>query len=694
VNANLDNSQATHQKLPLLPKEISWLSFNERVLQEAENKNAPIIERIRYLGIFSNNMDEFFRVRVADLRRLVAFSSAKEKEKNENLYAEIQKNVIRLQKRFDHAYLDTLHDLRERHIYLIDEQQVQKHQIPFLLEYFQKNILPILRPILFSDTNTHMPQLSDSSIYFGVKLILENNTVRYSILEIPSPPLPRFVVIPAEINSHEKTIIVLENIIRCFLKEVFRGSISIKKSDAYTFKLTRDADLEIGEGVSQSLIDKMTSSLKKRKLGDPVRFVYDREMPEDLLGFLVKHLGFGRYDSMIAGSRYHNFKDFIKFPNLGPAALEYKKQPAIPINDLEKNNLVFDALKKRDFLLHYPYHSFIYVEDLLYTAALDPAVRSIKITLYRLANDSHIANALINAAHNQKEVTVVMELQARFDEQANIQWANQLTEAGVNVIFGVAGLKVHSKLILISRMEGNALRYYTHIGTGNFNEKTAGIYTDFSLLTHNQEIGQEVSNIFEFIRHPYQQFHFKHLLVSPHTFRSGITALINQEITNARYNKASGITLKCNNLVDTALIEKLYEASQAGVKVRLIVRGMMSLVPGIPEISENIEAISIVDRYLEHARVYIFENDGNPCYYIASADLMTRNMDYRVEVACPIYDKILQSFIRETIELQWCDRVKARMLDKNMSNSIKPRGNQRSIRSQEEMFDIVAKYST
>lgn len=692
VNANPENSPTPNKKLPLIPKEISWLSFNERVLQETENKNVPIIERIRYLGIFSNNMDEFFRVRVADLRRLVAFSTAKEKEKNEALYEEIQKRVMKLQKRFDLAYLDTLQDLRERHIYLIDEQQVQDHQLPFLVDFFQKQILPILRPILFADTNARMPQLSDSNIYFGVKLQLENNVVRYGILEIPSPPLPRFVVIPSE-NTNEKVLIVLENIIRVCLKEVFRGTINIKKADAYTFKLTRDAELEIGEGVSQSLIDKMTSSLKKRKLGDPVRFVYDKDMPEDLLGFLVRQLGFGRYDSMIAGSRYHNFKDFIKFPNLGPASLEYKKQPAITIDYLEKNNLVFDTLKKRDVLLHYPYHSFIYVEDLLYTAALDPAVRSIKITLYRLASDSHIANALINAVHNQKEVTVVMELQARFDEQANIQWANQLTEAGVNVIFGVAGLKVHSKLILISRMEGNTLRYYTHIGTGNFNEKTAGIYTDFALLTSNQEIGQEVANIFEFIRQPYRQFQFKHLLVSPHTFRSGITALIDQEITNARYNKASGITLKCNNLVDTAIIEKLYEASQAGVKIRLIVRGMMSLVPGVAGVSENIEAISIVDRYLEHARVYIFENQGQPLYYIASADLMTRNLDYRVEVGCPINDKALQTFIRETIELQWSDRVKARILDESLSNTLKPRGSQRSVRSQEEIFGIVEKYS-
>lgn len=682
-----------NNETPLIPKEVSWLSFNERVLQEAENKQVPIIERIRYLGIFSNNMDEFFRVRVADLRRLVALAGGKEKEKIEKLYDKVQKRVVRLQKRFDHAYLETLHELGNHNIHLIDEQRVQKHQMPFLMDYFQKNILPILRPIIFTDTQTRIPQLSDSSIYFAVKLTLGKNQTCFSILEIPSPPLPRFIVIPTQWNHQEKVIIVLENIIRLFLKDIFRGVLAVQQSEAYTFKLTRDANLEMGDSVSQSLVDKLSSGLKKRKHGAAVRFVFDSAMPEDLRNFLVRNLGFGRNDSMIAGGRYHNFKDFIKFPNLGAAALEYKKRPPVPMLDLEKNNLVFDALRTRDILLHYPYHSFIYVEDLLYTAAIDPSVRSIKITLYRLADDSHIANALINAVHNQKEVTVIMELQARFDEQANIQWANQLAEAGVNVIFGVPGLKVHSKLILISRMEGGTLRYYTHIGTGNFNEKTARIYTDFSLLTYNQEIGQEVANLFEFIRYTYRQFKFKHLLVSPHTFRSGITQKIDQEIYNAKQGLPASMTLKCNNLVDTALIEKLYEASRAGVKIRLIIRGMMSLVPGITGVSDNIEAISIVDRYLEHARVYIFENGGDPLYYIASADLMTRNLDYRVEVACPIYDNTLKEFLREIIELQWNDRVKARTLDPKLRNNLKETDQKRKIRSQEDIFPIVEKYS-
>lgn len=677
----------------MIPKELSWLSFNERVLQEAENKTVPVIERIRYLGIFSNNLDEFFRVRVANVRRMVAFSSGKEKEKATQLYDDIQQGVLKLQQRFDVAYNESLQELEKHHIRLIDESQVQDHQRAFLKKYFQKKILPILRPIVFTDNQTRIPQLSDSSIYFAVKLSLENNQTRYSVLEIPSPPLSRFVVIPPPKHSKQQEIIVLENIIRLHLNEVFRNVFAIQQAEAFTFKLTRDAELEFSESISQSLIDKMASSLKKRKWADPVRFVYDRNIPDDLLVFLTKNLGFGRYDSITPGSRYHNFKDFIQFPNLGPAALEYKKIAPVPLKQLEHPRSVFDTLQQGDALLYYPYHAFIYVENFLYSAALDPCVRTIQITLYRLAGDSHVANALINAAHNQKDVTVIMELHARFDEQANIQWANQLSEAGIKVIFGVPGLKVHSKLILISRMEGNALRYYTHIGTGNFNEKTARIYTDFALLTANQDIGQEVANVFEFIRFTYRQSNYKHLLVSPHTFRNSITQKIAQEIAHAKAGKKAGITFKCNNLVDTAIIQTLYEASRAGVKIRLIIRGMMALVPGIAGISDNIEAISIVDRYLEHARVYIFENDDQPLYYLASADLMTRNLDGRVEVACPIYDPRLQVFLRKVIELQWRDGSKARVLDATQQNQMRQTNKKRERRSQLDTFALVAKFS-
>ena len=682
------------QELPLIPKELSWVAFNERVLQEAENPDVPLIERIRYLGICSSNMDEFYRVRVADLRRLVTFSSGKQKEKHELLYAELQKIIHQSQQRFERIFHENINALRQHDIHLIDESEVASHQVPFILQYFHWEVMPLLRPVLFADTGTRMPSLTDGSIYFAIKLVLENDQVRYSLLEIPTPPLPRFVVIPQKGKSREKVLILMENIIRYCLKDVFRGTLPIKEAKGYTFKLTRDAEIELGENISQSILDKMTSSLKKRKHGDPVRFIYDKEMPEDLLSFLVRQLNFGKYDSLLSGGRYHNVKDFIKFPNLGGPALEHKRNHPIPLPALEKAHLVFDAIRQQDILLHFPYHSFHYIENFLYTAALDPSVRSIKITLYRLASDSHIANALINAVHNRKKVTVVLELQARFDEQANIQWANQLTDAGVQVIFGIPGLKVHSKLILVERMEAGHVRYYTHIGTGNFNERTARVYTDLSLLTSHQDIGQEVANIFEFIQHTYRGFKFRHLLVSPFGFRTGLTQLIEQEIAHAKVGKTAAITLKCNNLVDTAIIEKLYEASNAGVKIRLIVRGMMSLVAGQKGFSENIEAISIVDRYLEHSRVYIFENGGEPLYYIGSGDIMTRNLDHRVEVICPIYDQRLKLFLQQLIETQWSDRCKARILDKNLSNGIKAAGEkEKMIRSQFDTFKVVEKFS-
>jgi polyphosphate kinase len=675
------------------PKELSWLSFNERVLQEAEDKKVPIIDRVHYLGIFSNNLDEFFRVRVADVRRLAAFAPGKERERSAKLYDKIQKRVLKLQRRFDNAYLDVLKDLRRRHIYLINEQQLKKKQVTFVEDFFYRQVLPVLKPILFTDDTVKFPELTDGSIYFAIKLTLGNDKVKYAVLEIPTPPLDRFIIIPSEGSRRRKALIVLDNIIRHNLKEVFRGTLDIKEAEAYTFKLTRDAELELGETITQSLIDKVSVSLKKRRAADPVRFVFDRDMPQDLLEFLVKQMGFGRFDSLMGGGRYHNSRDFMSFPNLGPEYLEYRRQSPVPVNILDNQQSFFQTLQKTDIMLYYPYHSFRYVEDLLYSASLDPAVKSIKITLYRLASDSHIANALINARNNNKEVTAVMELQARFDEQANIQWANRLTEAGVNVIFGIPGLKVHSKLISIARQEGNTIRYYSHVGTGNFNEKTARVYTDLSLLTYNQQIGKEIDKVFEFLTYNYKQFDYKKLLVSPNSFRPGLMELIDREIENKSYGRKAGIFIKCNNLVDQEVVEKLYDASKAGVKVRLIVRGMCSLIPGVKGLSENIEGISIVDRYLEHTRIYRFENEGDPHFYISSADLMTRNLDYRVEVTCPIEDDTLKQFLNDILELQWKDRAAARIIDSKQQNVFKPRGNKKKVRSQEETISLVKRFS-
>lgn len=667
-------------ELAHIPKELSWLAFNERVLQEAADPNVPAIQRLRYLGIFSNNMDEFFRVRVADVRRLATFSGPAEQERYKKLLGQIQQKVIEQQRRFDRTYLDVLAQLRKSRIYLINEKQLDQPQADFVTQYFHRVIQPELEPVLLDDAFP-LPELTDASIYLAIKLQHEQQ-VRYALLEVPSERLGRFVEIPPREGQRGIVFIVLENIIRHNLPKVFHGVFPIEKAEAYTIKLTRDAELEMDEGITQSLLDKVSNSLKRRRKADPVRFVYDAEMADDLLQYLTKRLSLGRYDSTIPGSRYHNSKDFMNFPKVGSSSLEFRSLPEIAVPELQQDENIFRCLRNQDVLLYYPYHSFNHVVKLLETAALDPAVKFIKISLYRAAKHSHIVDALVNSVRNHKRVTAVVELQARFDEEANIGLARRLTDGGANVIFGIPGLKVHSKLIVIGRMENNAMRYYSHVGTGNFNEKTANIYTDFSLLTYDQEIGTDVANVFDFIEFTHHRHRFRHLFVSPYTNRNNLMGLINDEIGNANEGFKAEITIKCNNLVDDRIIAKLYEASQAGVNVKLIVRGMCSLAPGIEGLSENIEAISIVDRFLEHPRLFIFHNRGNPLYFISSADLMTRNLDHRVEVTCPIYDPRLQQRIQAIVDLQWADNVKARILDRDQANHFRPRRGAR-LRSQE-----------
>ncbi|WP_374973161.1 polyphosphate kinase 1 [Spongiibacter marinus] len=654
-----------------IAKELSWLSFNDRVLQEAADPSVPIIQRIRYLGIFSNNLDEFFRVRVADVRRLAAFSTPSKQEEYKQLLEEIRQKVLKLQHRFESTYNANLKELRRRKIYVINEKQLDDSQIEYVRNYFHAHIQQELVPIVLDEANP-MPELNDASIYLAIKLSYQGQT-RFALLEVPTTRIERFVRIPGRNGKKGKVLIALENMIRVCLPQVFRGVFPLDSAEAYTIKLTRDAELELGEEVTQTFVEKMTQSLKRRRKGDPVRFVYDAQMPNDMLEYLVRRLGLGRLDSMIPGGRYHNSKDFMRFPNLGPAYLDSKSLPKIRVPEIDAADNILSCMRERDLLLFYPYHSFDYLTDLLKTAAIDPAVKSIRISLYRVASNSHVVDALLNAVANHKEVTVVVELQARFDEEANIALSQRLTDGGVNVILGVPGLKVHSKLISISRQEGSVQKYYSHVGTGNFNEKTAEVYTDFSLLTYDQAIGDEVAKVFDFIAYTYKRHNFQHLAVSPLNSRDRVIENVHAEIDAAKRGDECGITLKCNNLVDRELVDKLYEASQAGVPIRLIVRGMCSLVPGVKGLSENIEAISIVDGFLEHPRVYIFRNSGKPRYYISSADLMTRNIDFRVEVTCPIYSPELQQRIQSIIDIQWADNVKARLIDPSQTNAFRPR---------------------
>lgn len=670
-----------------VPRELSWLSFNERVLQEAANPAVPVIQRLRYLGIFSNNLDEFFRVRVAEVKRLITVASSTNKQKYQDLLKQIQDRVAELNADFDVTYDQVLLELRKRRIYLVNEDQLDEGQADFVRDYFRSTVLPELEPILLAEARS-FERLTDESIYLVVDIKVEDG-YQYALVEVPTDRLDRFVQIPKKKGKAGKAFIVLDNIIRFCMPEVFRGVFRFDRSAAYTIKFSRDAEVEVEPGISESFMEKMASSLKARRRAEAVRFVYDEAMPQRLLDYLSRRFNLGKYDSMIGGGRYHNSKDFISFPNVGPKYLEFRPLPPIPQPLLEGDESMFSRIRDKDILLYYPYHPFDHVTDLLKTAALDPKVSSINICLYRVARNSRICDALVNAVQNGKRVRAVVELQARFDEAANIDWAQQLEDAGVEVMFGVPGLKVHSKLLLIERRENGERRFYSHIGTGNFNEKTATLYTDFSLLTYNQELGKDVNRVFDFLRFNYKRPAYKHLLVSPHTTRSGIIALIDREIENARGGYRASMTLKCNNLVDRELTMKLYEASNAGVEIKLIIRGMCSLLPGVTGISDNIKAISIVDRYLEHPRLYAFYNRGQPDYYIGSADLMTRNLDFRVEVLCPLLDKDARKMVQNILDLQWHDNMKSRIIDAEQSNTLVSRKGGARIRSQEAIHDYL-----
>lgn len=671
-------------------KELSWLAFNSRVLQEARDKTVPLIERVRFLGIFSNNQDEFFKVRVADVKRRVMIHKEHGGDPQaEDLLHAIQERVIELGKLFDATYHDLMLALARHNIFLINENQIAQEQQAWLKNFFREKVLRHISPILLTSDIDPINFLKDQYTYLAVKMKKHGHHSRYALIEVPTEHVPRFVPLPSDGNRGKKTLIILDNVIRLFLDDIFGGFFEYDEIAAYSVKMTRDAEFDLSSHMDLTLLEKTSEGLKQRLKAMPVRFAYDREMPQPMVDFLTSKLEMSHYDSIMPGGRYHNFKDFMGFPNVGRAYLENYKLPSIDAQDFEKYSTVFQAITAKDILLHYPYHKFKYLTEMLRQASFDPAVVSIKINIYRVASQSRVIESLIDAANNGKRVTVVVELQARFDEAANIKWANRLKDAGVRVQFGLDSLKVHSKLCLITRRENDEHVRYAHIGTGNFNEKTAKIYTDFALFTRNQDITAEVDSVFEFIEHPYRRFKFNHLLVSPINSRRYLYRMIDNELTNARAGLPAMITLKINNLVDQGMIQRLYAASQAGVKVRMIVRGMCSLVPGIPEVSENIKIISVIDRYLEHPRVMIFHNNGSTKLYISSADWMTRNLDHRVEVGTPIYDEQIKKQIMDLVELQFNDTTKARIIEAEQQNHYVQRGNRRKIRSQIATYEYL-----
>lgn len=670
-------------------KELSWLSFNERVLQEAKDKTNPVVERLRFLGIFSNNMDEFFKVRVADVKRRILLSKiAPEKAQGDvELLQSIQQKVLELNTKFEQIYSDIKKDLERHNINIVAPANLSDNQQKWLRRYFKSDVLQHLCPIAITNSPQKLIALNDAQTYILVGLYGDKTT--YAALEVPSNQLGRFIQLPAEGTKRRKNIVLIDDIVMYFLGDVFAGIYPFEQVEGYSFKLTRDAEYNLDDELDEGLLDKFSRGLKQRLNSEPVRLVYDASMPDEMLRVLCKRLGIKGHDATIASGRYRNFRDFISFKNVGAKYLENKALPPIESAAFSRFENVFEAITAQDILLYYPYHRFNHMTEFLRQAAYDPQVTQIKINIYRVARHSLIMDALLNAARNGKKVTVMVELKARFDEQNNIEWARVLNDAGIKVIFGIESLKVHSKLCLVYRLENGELCRYTHIGTGNFHEKTAKIYTDFSLFTKNAEIAKECSSVFRFIQHSYKSFKFNHLLVSPVNQRQQIVNLINNEINAAQLRKSASIDLKINNLVDDELIEKLYEASQKGVKIRIIVRGMCALVPGIKGQSDNIKVVSIVDRFLEHARVMVFHNNGQKRVYISSADWMTRNLDHRVEVSTPIYDLNLQQFIIDILELQFNDRAKARAIDAEQKNNYVKRGNKLKLRSQTEIYEFI-----
>jgi len=672
-----------------IEKELSWLSFNERVLQEAADKTVPLIERIRFLGIFSNNLDEFYKVRFADVKRRILISQERGgSDSPKRLLTKMQSKALKLNEQFDELYSELIREMARRRIFLVNEQQLDESQQKWIAKYFRREVMPHITPLLMKDEIDVLQFLKDEYAYIAVELRKEEH-YQYALIEIPTDHLPRFVMVPQQKGKRRKTIILLDNIIRHCLDELFKGFFDYDELSGYAMKMTRDAEYDLRNEIEYSLLEQMSEGVNQRLTAKPVRFVYERDMPPQMLEFLCNKLNISNYDNLIPGGRYHNFKDFIAFPNVGREYLENKPLPPMKCADFEGYANSFDAIKAKDILLYYPYHTFDHISELVRQASFDPKVLSIKINIYRVAKDSRLMNSLIDAVHNGKNVTVVVELQARFDEEANIEWSKVLTEAGVHVIFGAPGLKIHSKLLMISRREGEEIIRYAHIGTGNFHEKTARIYTDFSLLTADQEITNEVRNVFGYIENPYRPVKFNHLMVSPRNSRTQIYRLIDNEIANAKLGKKAALTIKVNNLVDKGIVNKLYGASTAGVKINMIIRGMCSLVPGIEGISDNIRIISIVDRFLEHPRVVITHNDGDPQVYISSADWMTRNIDHRIEVAAPVRDPRLKQRIIDITNIHFTDTVKARFIDKEMSNAYVPRGNRKKVRSQIAIYDYL-----
>ena len=675
------------QNYTYINRELSWLQFNGRVLQEASDENVPLIERLRFLGIFSNNLDEFFKVRYATVKRIDEAGKAGKNQLGginaSDLLDIITKIVIKQQSESLSILSNIQAKLKQEDIFIVKENQITESHKKFIKNYFIQHVSPALVTIILND-EIALPNLKDSAAYLAIKMSLDKNEKQYALIEI-SKNMDRFVVLPKEGNRN--TIIMLDDLLRYCLDDIF-NIFKYKTISAHMIKITRDAELDLESDLSKSFMEKISDSVKDRQDGEPVRFVYDKTIDQETLSFLMSKMGIESSDSIIPGGRYHNRRDYMSFPSLGRTDLLYNRIEALPVKGLSLETSIFEAIAKKDYLQYTPYHTFAYTVKFLREAALDPKVKTIKITIYRLAQISHVASSLINAAINGKKVTVSMEIQARFDEQANIDYAEQMQREGIQLIFGVQGLKVHSKMCLIEREEQNKIVRYGFISTGNFNESTAKIYTDYTLFTANQKILKDLNKLFNFFSVNYKVHRYKHIITSPHYTKYAFFKLIDNEIKNKQAGKPAYIRLKMNSISSYKMVDKLYQASNAGVKIDMIVRGICCLVPGVKGMSENIKVISIIDKFLEHTRLYVFCNDKNPKVYISSADWMTRNIENRVEVSCPIYDEDIKQELIDTFNICWNDNVKSRILDKKQTNTYFRNENEK-IRAQ---FDTYSYY--
>jgi polyphosphate kinase len=679
----------TKKKVPFLNREISWLYFNERVLQEAADETVPLIERIKFLSIFSSNLEEFYRVRVATMSRL---ANLNEKSKAllgfnpKKILNEIKNIVVRQERKFEQLFQATLiNELAQNRIFILNDTQLNVSRGTFVRNHFRDRILSNLVPILI-DLDKPFPELKDRYLYFLVRLSKKTTrkSVKFALIELPQN-LPRFLVLP-ETNGL-KFIILAEDIIKYCMDDIFY-IFDYDELDAYSIQVTRDAELDIDKNINEKFIEELKTSLDKRKKGKPMRLLYDTEMPFDMLSVLVSKIKI-EAESLIPGNRYHRFGDFISFPNVGSSSLEYSPTVPLKVAGLHRTESIINKIAEKDYLINLPYQSYDYIILFLREAAIDPKVTEINITLYRLAENSKVINALINAAKNGKTVNCLVELKARFDEHSNIYWSNRLEEEGVKVNYGLTDYKVHSKICLVKRMEHGRAVYYANLATGNFNEKTAKLYCDHSIFTAKKEITRDLLKLFNALNKKTIASGFKHLIVSPQESRRKFYNLVNREIRNAKANKPAYLILKVNSLADEGIVQKLYDASNAGVKIRLIVRGTCCLVPGIKGFSENITVISIIDKFLEHARVYIFGNNGNEEMFLSSGDLMTRNFDHRVEVGFPVLDAEIRQEIREIIDFQLQDNVKARDINKLNNNKYHKNRLTMKIRAQVQTYNYL-----